>query len=124
MSPPLLVFLSPALLLFELAQLVLAERYLGVRQIERAEDPREAPVPAPLAAVWSAAIVVNWLWMLVMLPLRFGAGQVACMLLTSLIGYSLRRNCALKWVLVILTFEGAIRIGMHVSVLTLVWRSV
>jgi hypothetical protein len=124
MSPPLLVFLSPVLVLFELAQLVLAERYLGVRQIERGADPRESPVPAALAAAWSVAIGVNWLWMIAMLPLRFGAGQVACMILTSLIGYSLRRNCALKWVLVILTFEGAIRIGMHVSLLTLVWRSV
>jgi hypothetical protein len=122
MEPPLLVFLSPALVVFELTQLVLAERYLGVRQIERGDDPREAAMPTPLAVAWSTAIAVNWLWMFVMLPLRFGTGQIACMLLTSLLGYSLRRNCALKWVLVTLTFEGAIRIGMHVSVLTLVWR--
>jgi hypothetical protein len=27
-------------------------------------------------------------------------------------GYSLRRNCGLKLILVILTFEGAIRVGI------------
>jgi hypothetical protein len=44
------------------------------------------------------------------------------MIATSLLGYVLRRACPLRWTLVILTFEGAIRMGMHVSLLMLAWR--
>jgi hypothetical protein len=45
------------------------------------------------------------------------------MLVVSLAGYSLRRNSGLKWILVILTIEGAIRIGMIISMLGSAWRS-
>jgi hypothetical protein len=38
------------------------------------------------------------------------------------LGYALRSSCGLKWVLVILTFEGAIRIGMLVSLFAMSWR--
>jgi len=33
-----------------------------------------------------------------------------------------RRNCGLKWILVVLTFEGAIRIGMLISICRLLWH--
>ena len=48
--------------------------------------------------------------------------QTACMLGVSLMGYSLRRNSPLKWILVILTLEGAIRIGMMVSIIGDAWK--
>jgi hypothetical protein len=35
-----------------------------------------------------------------------------CLLATTAIGYSVRRNCGLKLILVVLTFEGAIRVGI------------
>jgi hypothetical protein len=38
------------------------------------------------------------------------------------LGYSVRRNCRLSWVLVVLTLEGAIRIGLLVSLCALAWR--
>jgi hypothetical protein len=37
-------------------------------------------------------------------------------------GYVLRRNCGLKWILVILTLEGAVRVGMLMSVIGLAWH--
>jgi hypothetical protein len=51
-----------------------------------------------------------------------GRAQVAAMIVISLIGFSMRRSCGLKWVLVILTFEGAIRVGMLLSLAALAWR--
>jgi hypothetical protein len=33
-----------------------------------------------------------------------------------------RRGCGLKWLLVVLTFEGSIRIGMLLSLCALAWR--
>ena len=44
------------------------------------------------------------------------------MLGISLLGYSFRRNSGLKWILVILTLEGAIRIGMMVSLMEGIWQ--
>jgi len=38
------------------------------------------------------------------------------------LGFIARRGCGLKWVLVILTFEGAIRIGMLMYLCALAWR--
>ncbi|HRE07036.1 MAG TPA: hypothetical protein PKX00_15595 [Opitutaceae bacterium] len=122
MSPPILIFLSPLLLVLELVQLVLAERYLGVKQIERGFDPRTQEMSEGLAFCWSVGILTHWVWMVTLLPLRFGTGQVVCMLVTSMIGYAIRRGCALKWVLVTLTLEGAIRVGMHISLLSLAWK--
>lgn len=43
--------------------------------------------------------------------------QAFAMILISTLGYSLRRGCRLKWVLVILTFEGALRVGMLISLI-------
>jgi len=37
-------------------------------------------------------------------------------------GLLLRRGCGLKWLLVILTFEGSIRIGMLLYLCGLAWR--
>ena len=40
----------------------------------------------------------------------------------SAVGFSLRRNTGLKWTLVILTFEGAVRVGLLLSLLATAWR--
>ena len=40
----------------------------------------------------------------------------------TVLGFTIRRGCGLKWVLVILTFEGAIRIGMLLHLLGTTWR--
>jgi hypothetical protein len=39
-----------------------------------------------------------------------------------MLGFSLRRGARFKWVLVILTFEGAIRVGLLLSLCVMVWR--
>lgn len=116
-SVPLLLFLAPLFIAFEAVQLVLSERLLGVKQIERGGDPRENGPGKRVAAFWTIALVFYWAWMGAMLVPGFGRAQIVCLLAVSFLGYALRRNCALKWVLVILTLEGAVRIGMLVSLL-------
>lgn len=119
---PLLLYAAPLFLVFEAAQLVVAERYLGVKQIERGVDPRELGPGEGLAAAWTIVLMAYWVWIGAMLVPGFGRPQVLCLVLVSLIGYSLRRNVPLKWVLVVLTVEGAIRIGMLVSLMAMAWR--
>lgn len=119
---PLLVYAAPFFLLFEAVQLVVSERYLGVKQIERGIDPRELGPPEPLAAAWVLSALAYWAWMGAMLVPGFGRAQVVCLLAVSILGYIIRRNCPFKWVLVVLTIEGAIRIGMLVSLLAMSWR--
>jgi hypothetical protein len=60
------------------------------------------------------------LWLLALAPTRIHA---ACILLVTLIGFTLRNNCTLRWVLVILTVEGALRMGLMVSLLGSAWRA-
>lgn len=120
MSP--LVFLTPAWFLFEILQLIVSERFLGVKQIEANTDPRQIGPREPAAFLWSTTILFYWLWLVAMLFQSVGRPQVAAMILITLVGYSLRRGCGLKWVLVILTFEGAIRIGMLLSLAALIWH--
>lgn len=122
MEIPLLLYLAPLCLGFEVWQLVIAERYLGLKQIERGVDPRTKGPGELISFGWGGGIVLYWVWMILMLIPKDGRGQIVCMLVVSLAGYSLRRNSGLKWILVILTLEGAIRIGMIVSLLGGVWR--
>ena len=105
---PIVILLAPLFVLFELWQLVLGERYLGVKQISRGVDPRALGLGEATAFGWSTMLVLYWIWML--------------LLLVSMFGFSLRRGCPLKRVLVILTFEGAIRIGLLVSLAAMAWR--
>ena len=44
------------------------------------------------------------------------------LLTVTAIGFSLRRGTSLKWILVILTFEGAVRVGLLVSLFGMAWR--
>lgn len=123
METSLLHYLAPFWLLFEIWQLVVAERHLGIKQIERGTDPREQGPGEFTSFVWSLLIVFYWIWMILTLIPKVGRTQAACMLIISLAGYSLRRNARLKWILVILTLEGAIRIGMLISLIGGAWRS-
>ncbi len=117
-----LLYLSPLCLVFEAWQLFVAERYLGIKHIEKGIDPRRLGPGEPIAFAWSTAIFAYWLWMILMLIPASGRIQIICMLGVSLLGYSLRRNAGLRWILVILTLEGAIRIGMIISLLGDFWR--
>lgn len=123
MDIPALLYLAPLCLLFEVGQLVVAERHLGIKQIESGVDPRERGPGEALSFFWGAGILLYWVWMILMLIPKDGRLQVVCMLIVSLAGYSLRRNSALRWILVILTIEGAVRIGMIISLLAGAWRA-
>ena len=119
---PTVLLLAPLFLLFELWQLVLGERYLGVKQIARGIDPRTLGLGEMTAFCWSAMLILQWIWMLLLLTHQFSRVHAVGLLTVSLIGFSLRRGCALKWVLVILTFEGALRIGLLLSLAGMAWR--
>ncbi|MCC5022696.1 MAG: hypothetical protein J6386_07820 [Candidatus Synoicihabitans palmerolidicus] len=103
-------------------QLVASERIIGVKKIERGTDPRSDSPPQRVAALWSITLVLYWLWMGMMIVPSFARARIIILLSVSLIGYALRRNYGLKWILVILTFEGAIRIGILIALIGRVWR--
>ena len=113
---------APLFLGFELWQLVIAERYVGIKQIERGTDPRELGLGQATAAAWSLALVAYWVWLFLMLFQPWGRLQVLLMILVFTGGFLVRRGCGLKWLLVVLTFEGSIRIGMLLSLCALAWR--
>ena len=46
--------LAPFFLAFELWQLVVSERYMGIKQIRVNADPRELPMAGWMAATWRA----------------------------------------------------------------------
>ncbi|RRJ97666.1 hypothetical protein Ga0100231_004015 [Opitutaceae bacterium TAV4] len=123
-SFPPTIYLAPLFIAFEAVQLVVAERYLGAQQVESGVDPREMPMSEFTAFTWSVGIILTWLWMLISLLFDMGRIQVVAMLLASMVGYSLRRNCARKWVLPIMTGEATVRIGMLMSLITVAWRNI
>jgi hypothetical protein len=117
-----LVLLAPLFLIFEIWQLVISERYLGIKQIARGVDPRSLGLREVTAFFWSMGLAFYWLWMLAMLLPPFGRAYATALVATTIVGFALRRNCSIKWVLVILTFEGAVRIGMLGTLCALAWR--
>ena len=58
---------APLFLIFEIWQLVLSERYLGIKQIARGADPRSLGLGEVTAFFWSTAIITYWTWMLLLL---------------------------------------------------------
>lgn len=118
----LILITGPFCLLFEGWQLVIAERHLGVKRLASNIDPRRHGPSEGVSFAWVLGLALYGLWMVAMLMPRIGRAQIVAMIVVSLLGYSARRNCGLKWVLVILTLEGAIRIGMLTSLLAMVWR--
>jgi hypothetical protein len=123
-EPPLAAFLAPIFLAFEVGQLVAAEKLLGVKQIEAGADPRRNGGPGEFAAgLWASMIVAEGLWLLWLLAHGPTRVHAACLLLVTLVGFTLRSNCTLRWVLVILTIEGALRMGLIVSMLGSAWRA-
>ena len=121
MSP--LIFLAPVFLVFEVAQLVLGERYLGIKQIARNADPRALRLSEVTAFFCTVAIFSYWLRMLGLLFTTLGRADALGLLIVSSAGFSIRRGTPLKWTLVTLTLEGAVRIGFLLSLCGLIWRT-
>ncbi len=119
----LLLALAPLWLVFEIVQLVLSERILGIKQIQSRQDPRRDR-PGPLvAAIWSVALIAYGIWTLSLLFIPGCRAQALALLGITALGYALRSNATLKWVLVILTFEGSLRVGMLVSLSAIILRA-
>lgn len=114
--------LAPLFFAFELWQLYMGERYLGIKHIRVNADPRELPMPNWLAPCWAGGIILYVLWMAALLLHPVGRAQGGVLLAITFLGYMLRSATSLKWTLVILTFEGAVRVGMLLSLLGLTWR--
>ncbi len=117
-----LLLFAPLFLVFEVWQLVLSERYLGIKQISRGANPRSLGLGEVTACAWSITILAYWTWMMLLLVIPFGRAHGLSLLAISMLGFSLRRGSPLKWVLVILTFEGAIRVGLLFSLCAMAWR--
>ncbi len=114
--------LAPLFFAFELWQLVVSERYLGIKQIKVNADPRELPMAGWMSAAWAGGLLLYLVWMFALLLHPVGRAQGLVLIAVSAVGYALRSTCGLKWVLVVLTFEGSIRIGMLVSLFATTWR--
>ena len=119
-----LILLTPLFLVFEIVQLVLCERYLGIKQIARGADPRALGLGEVTAFFWSVTIVGYGLWALALLALPLGRIFGLSLLALTAIGFSLRRGCPLKWALVLLTFEGALRVAVLISLCAATWHRV
>ena len=130
----LLFAFAPLFFAFEIWQLVIAEKAgltiadLDVIESNEAFAAQACAVVKELglgelkAAGWSLILLGYWAWMTLMLFQPLGRFQFLMLLGVSGLGFAVRRGCGLKWVLVILTFEGSIRIGMLVSLCALAWR--
>ena len=116
-----LPFLAPLFLVFEVWQLVIGERYLGIKQIARGADPRSLGLSEPVTCFWSLAIFAYWLWMLLLLVAPIGRVHGIALFAISMLGFAVRRGAPLKWVLVVLTLEGAIRVGLLFSLCGMLW---
>ena len=119
-----LLALAPLFLAFEIWQLVLCERYLGIRQLATGRDPRSLPMSERLAFTLTLLLFLYWIWIGLLLGGPAGRIQALALFIISLGGFLLRRNSPLRWILVILTFEGALRVGMLVSLIGAFWRRV
>ncbi|MBL9199690.1 MAG: hypothetical protein JNL39_04245 [Opitutaceae bacterium] len=118
----LLALLTPLFLCFEIWQLVICERHLGLRQIARGGDPRQGGLGELTAFAWSMMLIGYWVWMLALLFVPAARIAGAGLLAVSVLGYSVRRGAPLRWILIILMFEGAIRLGLLFALATAAWR--
>ena len=117
-----LLTLAPLFLILEIWQLVQCERYLGIRQLATGRDPRSLPMGERRAFLWTLLLFLYWIWIGLLLGGPAGRIQALALFIISLGGFLLRRNSPLRWILVILTFEGALRVGMLVSLIGVFFR--
>jgi len=119
----LLIYLAPFFIGFELLQLLAAEKYIGVKQIRSGQHPLEMEQRLPEwgAALWVFGRVLSWLYMILLVFDPRAGVQGFLMLMITLLAAGLRRKMGLKWALVIMTVEGAVRMGMMVNLLMTVF---
>ncbi len=119
-----LPLLAPLFLFFEVWQLAISERYVGIKQIARGADPREMGPGEVVAFLWSAGLFAYATWTLLLLATPLGRVYALCLVAATVAGYSFRRNCGLKRILVVLTLEGSVRIGFLFALSVTAWHRV
>ena len=121
MTPLFLLASCVGFAALEIWQLVQAERLLGRRATPAAGAAPSGP-DEPRARRWSLALLAYWLGMVGLLFLPVARLHALGLLLVTMIGFSLRRGAERLWTLRLLTFEGAIRIGLLLSLAAMAWR--
>lgn len=118
-----LIYLAPLIMLIDITQLLVAERFIGVKQIRSGEHPLERDRRPPTWAIllWLSGLGVLWLYMLLLVFDPHGGLQGGLMLLVSLAGFALRRVAGLKWALVLMTIETAVRLGLLANLMMVVF---
>lgn len=115
--------LALVFVIFEVAQLVIAHRYIGPAQIRRRLHPLEAPETPPwlLSVGWMSALWADYAFQVALFFTSLYIVQLTALLMlgVSLTGFILRRSCGLKWGLVVMTFEGALRVGCLMAAFSL-----
>ena len=66
----ILPLLAPLFLLLEVWQLVMSERYVGIKQIARGGNPRDMGPAEPVAFLWSAGLIAYAAWALALLAVH------------------------------------------------------
>ena len=117
-----LPLLAPLFLLFEAWQLAMGERYVGIKQIARGADPREMGPGEAVSFFWSAVLILYAAWVVALLATPMSRVYALALIAATMAGYSIRRNCGLKWILVVLTIEGAVRIGFLFALSVIAWH--
>lgn len=118
-----LIYLAPLIMLIDIAQLLVAERYIGVKQIRSGVHPLDGAKPPPTWAIvlWLSGIAIMWLYMLLLLLNQQAQLQAVLMFLISLGGFGMRRVAGVKWALVLMTIETAIRLGLLANLLMVIF---
>ncbi len=117
-----LPLIAPLFLLFEIWQLVICERYLGIKQIARGGDPREMGPSEAVSFLWTASIAAYAAWVLLLLAVQPARFHAILLIAVTALAYPIRRNCGLKRILIVLTFEGAVRINILFGLSFAAWR--
>jgi hypothetical protein len=119
-------------MVFEVAQLIMAQRYIGIEQIRRNSHPLDGLTPRSFwfSAGWITVLMADYCFQSTLLAMPIppnltdwpGFLRMAAffMLLVSFVGFVVRRRAGLKWGLVVLTLEGAIRAGLFLFVFSIV----
>lgn len=110
-------------MLIDIAQLLVAERFIGMKQIRSGEHPLDTARRPPTWAIllWLAAIGLLWLYIVLLAFDPRGGLQGGLMLLVSFAGFALRRVAGLKWALVLMTIETAVRLGLLANLVMVVF---
>jgi len=108
--------LALVFIVFEVAQLLVAHRYIGPAQIRAKLHPLDSAVPLPpfwLSLGWMLGLLADYIYQILLVFEPNGLIRIAAllMILISLFGFMLRRGCGLKWGMVVMTFEGSLRAG-------------